>query len=293
MSDRHLDPTVRQEFVFLFDVTDGNPNGDPDAANQPRVDPETGHGLVTDVALKRKIRNYIGLARPDDPACKVFVEAGVALNSHMRRAYEVLDLGSGKKKGGRKPDDVREAQAWMCENFFDVRVFGAVMSTGDFDAGKVQGPVQLTFARSIDPVVPFEHAITRVTPTREIDTKETEMGSKWTVAYGLYRCHGFFSAHLAERTGVTSEDLALLYDALGTMFDHDRSAARGQMATRALHVFTHSSRLGNAPAHTLLEAVRVVRVGDDRPARSYADYTISIPDQSSLPAGITLTTLTG
>jgi CRISPR-associated protein Csd2 len=279
--------------VFLFDVTDGNPNGDPDAANQPRVDPETGHGLVTDVALKRKIRNYVGLARPDDAAYKVFVEAGVALNSHMRRAYTDLGLDSGKKKGGRKPDDVRQAQAWMCENFFDVRVFGAVMATGDFDAGKVQGPVQLTFARSIDPVVPFEHAITRVTPTREDDTKETEMGSKWTVAYGLYRCHGFLSAHLAERTGVTGEDLALLYDALGTMFDHDRSAARGEMATRALHVFTHSSRLGNAPAHTLLETVRVARAHHDRPARNYADYTISIPDQSSLPSGITLTTLMG
>jgi CRISPR-associated protein Csd2 len=294
MTDKHLDPAVRHEFVLLFDVTDGNPNGDPDAANQPRLDPETGHGLVTDVAIKRKIRNYVATAR-DDATHKIFIEAGVPLNAQMQRAYTELGLNKGTKAAKDKKKETEDnrklAQAWMCRNFFDVRLFGAVMSTGDNDAGKVQGPVQLAFARSIDPIVPTEHAITRVTPTREGDTKETEMGSKWTVPYGLYRMHGFVSAHLAERTGVSSDDLALFYEALGAMFDLDRSAARGEMATRALHVFSHSSKLGNAPAHLLLGRIGVRRKDPSVPARSFDAYELTVPDPQELPEGVTHTQL--
>ncbi len=286
MTDQHFDPTVRHEIVLLFDVRDGNPNGDPDAANQPRLDPETGQGLVTDVCIKRKIRNYVDAKCGDSATTKIFVQAGVALNSQLQRAYTALGLEASKGKGKtNRQDSERQAQTWMCQNFYDVRMFGAVMSTGDSGAGKVQGPAQLTFARSIDRIVPTEHGITRVAPTREGDDKETEMGSKWTVPYGLYRMHGFFSAHLAEKTGVSTDDLALLYEAVQSMFDLDRSAARGEMAVRGLHVFSHSSKLGDMPGHRVLDSVRVQRTTDDEP-RSFDAYDVTIA-HDTLAASVT------
>ena len=284
----HLDPNVRHDLVLLFDVRDGNPNGDPDAANQPRIDPETGEGLVTDVCIKRKIRNYVDARDGQSERNKIFVQAGVPLNTTLERAYTELGL-EGKKAKGKSAENVRLAQEWMCANFFDVRMFGAVLSTGDHEAGKVQGPLQLTFGRSIDQVMPADNTITRVVATRAADEKDTEMGGKWTVPYGLYRMHGFFSAHFAERTGVTTDDLALFFDALQGMFDLDRSAARGEMALRGLQVFSHSSKLGDAPAHTLTERVLVTRRDASRPARAFADYEVSVP--SELPTGVTLTAL--
>src|SRR5690606_22853189 len=227
MTTAHLDPTRRHDAVLLFDVVDGNPNGDPDAGNQPRTDDETGQGLVTDVAIKRKIRDTVPLLRGDDPRYGIFVEAGHALNTRIEEALAA------------NPGNVSDAQRWLCEHYFDVRMFGAVLSTGTTKggAGQVRGPLQLTFARSIDPIMPTDHAITRVTQTRQADIdrgESTEMGSKWTVPYGLYRAHVFFSAPRAERTGVTSGDLETLWQAMSVMFDHDRSATRGEMKTCGL-----------------------------------------------------------
>lgn len=278
----HLDPTRKHDFVFLFDIHDGNPNGDPDAAGMPRTDPETMQGLVTDVAIKRKIRNMVALLGEGKPGYDIYVEAGVSLNSQHERAYEELGLTNGKAAE-------TSAQQWMCRTFFDVRMFGAVMATGTKSAGRVRGPLQLTFSRSIDPVMPQEHGITRVTRTRETDNKETEMGGKHAIAYGLYRGIGHFSAPLAARAGVTSEDLAMLWRAMTLMFEHDRAAGRAEMALRGLYVFTHPDGFGTAPAHTLTDSVKVERIAvDGQPIRDFADYKVWV-DEAALAEGVTLT----
>lgn len=307
--------SCRHDFVLIFDVTNGNPNGDPDAGNLPRLDPETNHGLVTDVSLKRKIRNYVDLARTGEPGHHIYVQEGAILNEKHRQAYVALrGEGSGRKEAKLNPRDDAEATAlrdWMCQNFFDVRTFGAVMSTG-INCGQVKGPVQMTFARSVEPIMPVEISITRMAATNEAEQKKRvegaeegdartdnrTMGRKHIVPYGLYVAHGFISAKFAERTGFSEADLALLLDALTNMFEHDRSAARGEMTTRKLIVFRHENALGNAPAHRLFDRVRIgrnvdgeVRELDDRglgnlaPARKFGDYTITI-DRDGLPAGV-------
>ncbi|MFI7052259.1 type I-C CRISPR-associated protein Cas7/Csd2 [Streptosporangium canum] len=282
----HLDPTRKHDFVFLFDIHDGNPNGDPDAAGMPRTDPETMQGLVTDVAIKRKIRNMITLLGEGKPGYDIYVEAGVSLNSQHERAYKELDLADGKTAQ-------TSAQQWMCQTFFDVRMFGAVMATGKKTAGRVRGPLQLTFSRSIHPVFPQEHGITRVTRTREDDTKETEMGGKHAIAYGLYQGIGHFSAPLAARTGVTSEDLSMLWRALTLMFEHDRASGRAGMALRGLYVFTHADAFGTAPAHILTDTVKNnLTIPDGQPIRDFTNYTITI-DEPAVPEGVVLTRLIG
>jgi len=300
MTSSHVDVTRRHDFVLLFDVVDGNPNGDPDAGNMPRVDPETMQGLVTDVALKRKIRDWVDVARGDEGRFKIYVQSGgEALNAIHKRAY--VDLGFKSTGAKQAKDDVEKARAWMCENFFDIRTFGAVMSTG-VNCGQVRGPVQLTFARSIDPIVPLDLSITRVAVTREEDArvvvaedgdgtggKQTEMGRKALVPYGLYRAHGFFNPHFATRTGVSQEDLGLVWQALQQMWDLDHSASRGLMACRGLYVFTHESSLGNAPAHRLFELVRAGPSTAKAP-RSFGDYEV-IVNEADLPAGVELTRL--
>jgi CRISPR-associated protein Csd2 len=286
--------TNRYDFVLLFDVKDGNPNGDPDAGNLPRVDPETGNGLVTDVCLKRKVRNYVQLAKGDSAPYEVYVKEKAILNLQNKRAFDALGVdltaeSSAKRKGGDKTDDARQ---WMCGNFYDVRTFGAVMSLG-VNCGQVRGPVQLTFARSIDQVVPLEHSITRMAVATEAEAEKQQgdnrtMGRKFTVPYGLYRCHGFVSAPLAKQTGFNQDDLDLFWKALVEMFEHDHSAARGQMSTRKLIVFKHSSELGNTPAHQLFDMVRVDPT--EKPARDFADYKdrITLPTQADMPHGVTL-----
>lgn len=298
----HTDVTKRHDFVLLFDVSDGNPNGDPDAGNLPRVDPETMQGLVTDVAIKRKVRDYVQLARGTAERFKIYVQAGgPALNAQHQRAYTALGLKSTGTKQNRS--DVDQARQWMCENFYDIRTFGAVMTTG-VNCGQVRGPVQLTFARSIDPVVPLDLSITRVAVTREEDAavvetdeggirgKQTEMGRKALVPYGLYRTHGFFNPHFARDTGVTSEDLELFWEALQQMWDQDHSAARGEMHCRGLYVFSHESPLGNAPSHVLFERISVTRGHGVEAPRRFADYTVTV-DDANLPAGVTLKRLVG
>ncbi|WP_424529243.1 type I-C CRISPR-associated protein Cas7/Csd2 [Sphaerisporangium viridialbum] len=278
----HLDPTRKHDFVFLFDIHDGNPNGDPDAAGMPRTDPETMQGLVTDVAIKRKIRNMITLLGEGKPGYDIYVESGVSLNSQHERAYKELGLTDGRAAE-------ISAQQWMCQTFFDVRMFGAVMATGKKTAGRVRGPVQLTFSRSIDPVLPQEHGITRVTRTREDDTKETEMGGKHAIAYGLYRGIGHFSAPLAARTGVTSEDLSMLWRALTLMLEHDRASGRAEMALRGLYIFTHADAFGTAPAHTLTDTVNIeLTIPDGQPVRDFTNYKVTI-DETTIPEGVTLT----
>lgn len=305
----------RYDFVLLFDVANGNPNGDPDAGNLPRLDPETNHGLVSDVSLKRKIRNYVDLSRTGQDGFHIYVEEGAILNDKHRKAYRALRPGDGKvdKEPKLNPKDDAEAlklRDFMCANFFDVRSFGAVMSTG-INCGQVRGPVQMTFGQSIEPIVPVEISITRMAATSEKEKAERQsgddanervdnrtMGRKHIVPYGLYRAHGFISAKLAERTGFSEDDLGLLFEALGNMFEHDRSAARGEMATRDLIVFKHDSTLGNAHAHRLFERVKVgrnvdgaFRDVDDRglgnlpPARKYSDYMVRVDDKG-LPPGI-------
>ena len=278
----HTDPTKRHDFVLIFDVTDGNPNGDPDAGNLPRTDPETMQGIVTDVCLKRKVRDYVTLASDNN----VYVEhKGAALNAQHRRAFEATGVDPAK---ATRPDR-DNARDWMCENFYDVRMFGAVMTTG-INAGQVRGPAQFTFARSVDPVLPQDISITRVAITREEDreSKETEMGRKTLIPYGLYIGHGFFSPALAAQTGVTEDDLALFWRALANMFEIDRSAARGFMATRGLYVFSHHSSLGNAPAHTLFDLIQVERNEGVEAPRSFGDYTVTV-DEDALPDGVELT----
>lgn len=287
MTAPHLDPARKHDFVFLIEVRDSNPNGDPDSGGMPRIDPVSGQGLITDVAIKRKIRNMVALFNEQQPrpGYDIYVEAGVALNAQHERAY--AELG----------EDASEADArqWMCRAFYDVRMFGAVMTTGQKgkQAGRVQGPMQLTFSRSIDPITPLEFGITRVTPTKQEDLKEktTEMGSKHLVPYGLYRGEGHFSAPLAARTGVSSADLEEFWRAFTLMFDHDRASARGEMNLRGLYVFTHDDQYGRAPARTLLDLVQVKGPGDAT-ARSFEDYTVEV-DDSALPEGVTLTRLVG
>ena len=283
----------RYDFVLLFDVRDGNPNGDPDAGNLPRVDVESGNGLVTDVALKRKIRNYVGLVKGEQPPYEIYVKERAVLNRQHERAYVAIGakdaLGGDEKKRRGGGDTVDRARDWMCANFFDVRTFGAVMSTG-VNCGQVRGPVQLTFGRSVEPIVSLEHAITRVAVTTEAESEKQEggnrtMGRKATVPYGLYRAHGFVSAFLARQTGFSADDLGLLWEALASLFEHDRSAARGEMATRGLYVFEHASELGNAPAHSLFDRLTVARAGVSGDAsRAFADYAVSF-DGAALAIG--------
>lgn len=291
----HLDPERKHDFVFFFDVRDGNPNGDPDAAGAPRTDPDTGQGLVTDVALKRKIRNTIPLFKQGEPGFDIYVEAGVSLNSQHERAYTELGLKGDKNDKKQTAGNQPRARDWMCQTFFDVRMFGAVMSTGDKPAGRVQGPLQLTFSRSLHPVLQQEHGITRITQTRTADIdkgESTEMGNKHTVPYGLYQGFGHFSAPLAKRTGVTADDMEAFWRAMAMMFEHDRASSRGEMAMRGLYVFTHDDAFGRAPAHTLFDRVRAGLVDEhqQRPVRSFSDYKITA-EESGLPEGITLTPL--
>jgi CRISPR-associated protein Csd2 len=281
----------RYDFVLLFDVQDGNPNGDPDAGNLPRVDAETGHGLVTDVCIKRKVRNYVQLKSEDKAPNLIFVKEKSVLNETIDKAYEYLKIDltkapanaqDGKKRnkeGAGQGGEVDKAREFLCKNYFDVRTFGAVMSTGA-NAGQVRGPVQLTFARSIDPVVSLEHCITRMAVTTSADAEKQSgdnrtMGRKFTVPYGLYRAHGFVSAPLANQTGFSKDDLDLLWEALTNMFEHDHSAARGMMSTRGLYIFEHESKMGNAPAHELFDRVTVTRKDASKAARSIADYEIN------------------
>lgn len=276
----------RYDFVLLFDVADGNPNGDPDAGNLPRLDPETGEGIVTDVCLKRKVRNYVELAEGGKPPHAIYVKEKAVLNRKHQEGYTALDKDPKKKTA----DDVRAVRGYMCQNYFDVRTFGAVMST-EIDAGQVRGPVQLTFSRSIGPIVALDHSITRMAVTNERDLeKERTMGRKSTVPYGLYRAHGFVSAAQARDTGFSDTDLALLWRALGEMFEHDRSAARGMMATRGLYAFEHASELGSAPAHQLFGRIRVVR--RNGVPRRFDDFEVTV-DDIDLPAGVTLRRIVG
>jgi CRISPR-associated protein Csd2 len=273
----------RYEFVLLYDVENGNPNGDPDAGNMPRIDPETGYGIVTDVCLKRKIRNYAELVKDDSTGYRIYVKEGTPLNQNHVEAYIAIGLKSGEKA---KSDKVNEARQWMCANFFDVRTFGAVMSTGD-NCGQVRGPVQINFSRSIDPIVQQEVTITRQTVTKIEDAeKERTMGRKHIVPYGLYRAEGYVSAKLAndesKGTKFSEDDLALLWDALANMFEHDHSAARGKMAARKLFVFKHDSDLGNAPSHKLFETITVEKQADVEIPRKFADYKVTSPKEGKI-----------
>ncbi|ODU05394.1 type I-C CRISPR-associated protein Cas7/Csd2 [Thiobacillus sp. 65-1402] len=286
--------TNRYDFVLLFDVKDGNPNGDPDAGNLPRLDAETGHGLVTDVSLKRKVRNFVGLVKGEQPPYEIYVKEKAILNKTHERAYEGIgkaDLLKGDDKKRKGGDAVGEARNWMCKNFFDVRTFGAVMSTG-VNCGQVRGPVQLTFARSVDPIIAQEHSITRMAVATEAEAEKQDgdnrtMGRKHTIPYGLYVAHGFVSSFLAKQTGFSEDDLELLWQAFGQMFEHDRSAARGEMATRGMYVFKHDSELGNAPAHALFERIQTrVKDGVTVP-RSFTDYEVTVND-TDMPAGVSL-----
>jgi CRISPR-associated protein Csd2 len=314
----------RYDFVLLFDVQDGNPNGDPDAGNAPRVDPETGHGLVTDVALKRRIRDYVALTKEGADGYAIYITDRAVLAATKAKAYEALGQdvveasrdetgdedgpkgtpateapqrarGQARQKGKKAADfgRVMEAQKWMCATYYDVRTFGAVMSSRGADCGQVRGPVQLTFARSIDPVLTLEHTITRIaveTPeeAERMGGRNHTMGRKMTIPYGLYQARGFVTPSLARSTGFSTDDLELLWRALWECFEIDRSAARGVMGTRDLVVFEHKSELGNARAATLFDKVNVARIDPIRPARSYADYTVTVGD---LPAGVTRITV--
>lgn len=286
------DPAKRHDFVLLFDVTDGNPNGDPDAGNLPRVDPETMQGLVTDVCLKRKVRDFVSQDKPEDinPGYKIFIEHEQILNERIKRAWidekgKVLDKPS---KADKK--DVRKA---MCRNYYDIRLFGAVLSTGKeekINCGQLRGPLQMTFARSVDPVIPLDTSITRVAWTKEsdVDKDGSQMGRKALLPYGLYVGHGFFNASFAEQTHVSTDDLALFWRALTLMFEQDRSASRGMMSCRGLYVFTHDSKLGDAPAHKLFELVTPELKPGVAAPRRFNDYTVTIAEDR-LPSGVTLT----
>lgn len=293
----------RYDFVILFDVKDGNPNGDPDAGNLPRIDAETGHGLITDVCLKRKVRNYVGLKNSDNPPYGIFVKEKAILNKVIEQAYISLDVnlqeapqdaadGNKRNKAGQgQGKEIERAKQFLCQNFFDIRTFGAVLSTGA-NAGQVRGPVQFTFARSVDPVVALEHSITRMAVATEAEAEKQggdnrTMGRKFTIPYGLYRAHGFISAPLANQTGFSETDLELLWEALGMMFEHDRSAARGLMGTRKLIIFEHSSTMGNAPAQQLFDAITVKKKDANKPARDFSDYIVTV-DTTKIPQSVTL-----
>ena len=320
----------RYDFVLIFDVKDGNPNGDPDAGNMPRLDAESGHGLVTDVSLKRKVRNFVGLVKEQDQRepvdgekrFEIYVREKAILNHQNQRAYSALNLAvaleeheegasetvatdAKKKKPAKEKrkgsaDEVAQARQWMCQNFFDVRTFGAVMSTG-VNCGQVRGPVQLTFARSVEPIVALEHSITRMAVATEAEAEKQQgdnrtMGRKHTVPYGVYVAHGFVSSFLAKQTGFGDDDLELVFQALEQMFEHDRSAARGEMSTRGLYVFKHDSELGNAPAYALFDRLQVKPKDEGAVARSFDAYSVAFDGQglavgqSVQPApGVTLT----
>lgn len=283
----------RYDFVYFFDVTDGNPNGDPDAGNLPRIDPETNQGLVTDVCLKRKVRNYVAEVRPDAADYKIYVRDKAVLNDQHQLAYTAKGLKPESKKLPKKEEDAKELTRWMCDNFYDIRTFGAVMTT-EVNCGQVRGPIQLTFSRSLDPVVSEEFAITRCAVTNAKDAEKANanrtMGRKFTVPYGLYRCHGFLNATLAGQTGFSSDDLELFKEALNHMFEVDRSAARGLMAPVRCPAFRHEKRTGNARADQLFATVKVnlrpELAAENRPPRSHDDYVITVED--SLPEGITV-----
>ena len=292
------DVSRRHDFVLLFDVRDGNPNGDPDAGNLPRVDPETMQGLVTDVAIKRKVRDYVDMAHGDegDGRFKVYVQHGQFLGERREWVFN-------RRASGEGTPDPSDAQAWMCAEFYDVRMFGAVMSMSKHNAGQVRGPMQLTFARSIDPIVPLDFSIVGPAQNRQDVNREDAdgqatnygtMGRKSTVPYGLYRAHGFFNPHFAEKTGVDGEDLALFWNALEMMWDVDRSASRGEMACRGLYVFSHESKLGNAAAHRLFDLIHTPPSASDAP-RSFSDYAVERPSDGPIEGiqGVTLTTLVG
>jgi CRISPR-associated protein Csd2 len=277
----------RYEFVLLYDVENGNPNGDPDAGNMPRIDPETGYGIVTDVCLKRKIRNYVEMITGDKAGYRIYVKEGTPLNQNHAEAYKAIGLAPGAKA---PLSDVEKARRWMCANFFDVRTFGAVMTTGD-NCGQVRGPVQINFSRSIDPITQQEVTITRQTVTRIEDAeKERTMGRKHVVPYGLYRVEGYVSAKLAnddnKGTGFSEEDLELLWNALVNMFEHDHSAARGKMAVRKLFIFRHESDLGNAPSHKLFDMVKVEKKDGVVVSRKFGDYSVMVDGQA--PDGVEL-----
>lgn len=286
----------RFDFVLFFDVKNGNPNGDPDAGNMPRIDPETGHGIVSDVCLKRLVRNYVDLVKGQDVdgpdvaegelGYKIYVQEGAVLNERNKKAYVHYDMKPSEKKLPKGEQDRLKVTKFMCDNFFDIRSFGAVMTTG-VNCGQVRGPIQMCFAESVDPVMPMEMSITRMAVTKEEDAeKERTMGRKQYIPYGLYRVEGFVSASLAEKTGFSQEDLDLFFSALMNMFENDRSAARGLMSSRKLFVFKHESKLGNAPAHRLFEAVKVNRlIPDAQEARSFSDYAIEVGD---IPEGVEL-----
>jgi CRISPR-associated protein Csd2 len=300
----YSDPNRRHDFVLLFDVIDGNPNGDPDAGNLPRVDPETMQGLVTDVCLKRKVRNFVEVSSLEETdeerkkRLKIYVEHHGVLNEQHERAYTAIG-----KKPAKKPDKETQDQAcnWMCENFYDIRMFGAVMTT-EVNCGQVRGPLQLTFARTLDPIIPLDLSITRMAVTSRKEKEQQEaaeegeflatMGRKALLPYGLYRGHGFFSPHLAERTRADADDLALFWKALQQMWDIDHSASRGFMACRGLYVFSHDSKLGNMPAHALFNLVSIRRKQGVEAPRKFEDYEITVA-QDQLPENITLTRLVG
>lgn len=285
----------RYDFSLFFDVENGNPNGDPDAGNMPRIDPETSLGIVSDVCLKRKVRNYVDLVKSEsvedvdasgDLGYKIYVQEKAVLNERNKLAYDRNNLKSESRKLPKKLEDQRAVTAFMCNNFYDIRAFGAVMAT-EVNCGQVRGPIQMCFGQSIDPVVPQEMSITRMAVTNKKDVdKERTMGRKQYVPYGLYRVNGFISASLAEKTGFSQADLDLFFEALMNMFENDRSAARGLMTSRKLYVFEHESKLGNAPAHTLFDTV-TARKDSDGPARAYGDYEI-VADKSAVPEGVTL-----
>jgi len=298
ISSTAYDPTKRQDAVLLFDVTDGNPNGDPDAGNLPRVDPETMQGLVSDGAIKRKVRDYVDALKGNEARFKIYVQSDEALNSKHERAYKAIDKDPKKKP---EREVVESARQWMCENFFDVRTFGAVMSTG-VNAGQVRGPVQITFARSFDEITPLDLSITRIAVTKPEDMKVpteednkargkiNEMGRKSLVPYALYKANIFVTPQMAARTGFDDGDLALVWQALINMWDLDRSASRGLMTCRGLYVFSHEKPLGNAPAHQLLERVVAKRIDENKAPRLFTDYEITV-NTEALPNGVTLTRL--
>ena len=285
----------RYEFVILFDVENGNPNGDPDAGNMPRIDPETGYGLVTDVCIKRKLRNYVETVKEDEAGYRIYVKEGVPLNRSDKEACDYVGvkpekLKEAKKKDGKLDEKIRD---FMCRNFYDIRTFGAVMTTftkGALNCGQLRGPVQIGFARSIDPILPQEITLTRVAITKEADAEEkkTEMGRKYIVPYGLYRAEGYVSANLARKTtGFSDSDLELLWQAIVNMFENDHAAGRGKMAVRELIVFRHDSELGNAPSHKLFDLVKVTHKEGVTAPRAYSDYEVTV-EEDKLPSGVTL-----
>lgn len=273
-------------FVVLFDVENGNPNGDPDAGNAPRIDQETQYGIITDVCLKRKLRNYVELVRGDEPGYNILIQPDRSLEAKFTDAYKAEGLESGKK--GENPEDERTARDYMCKNYFDVRTFGAVMSTGKYSCGIVRGPVQINFARSLSPVTVQEVTITRQARANEDRQKtgDTEIGRKSVIPYGLYRAEGYVSAPLAGKTGMSEDDLELLWTAIINMFEHDHSAARGKMCVRRLFVFKHDNPLGNYPSHLLFDKIAVTQNDPEKPPRAFSDYTVTVDE--NMPDGVTL-----